>query len=1123
MKLNPTWFLTIAVALLVTSFSYAQTGDVSGTIIDSDKVPLGGVTITIEGTSKGVVSDFDGNYKIVVTVGDVLKLSYIGLKTALIPIEKLGVLDVTMQEDVESLDAVVVTGYQNINRELFTGASQTIKAKDIKLDGVADVSRALEGRAAGVSVQNVTGTFGAAPRITIRGSSSILGDTKPIWIIDGVIQEEIVNLSVSDLVSGDPNTLLSSAVAGLNAADVESFEILKDASATALYGARALNGVVVITTKSGKRNQKPTFNYASEYAVRAVPSYRNFDLLNSKETVSIYREIEAKGFLRAPDAFQGRFGGIYNILYRAINTFDENTGTFALTNTPEARARFLQQFELANTDWFKTLFRPLPTQTHTLSFSSGSENATSYASIGYFTDPGWSIADRVRRLTANLRQSYYLSGGKLKLTTQLQGSIRNQLAPGTLAREEDVVSGAFTRDFDINPFSYALNTSRALRAFDANGDLEFSRYNWAPFNIINEIRNNFLELNVNDIRVQLQADYKINDKLKFTHLSSARYVTSIGEQSATENSNVAAAYRANETTIVEDQNTFLFSDPDDPNSRPRVVLPSGGILTTTTNTLTTYTFRNTLDYTKRYKDEAHGLRLYGGQEFRFTDRTSSFNTGYGYQFDRGGTVFTDPDILRKTILEGNNYFGSEETRQREVSFFSNVTYDFDKKYVLNISGNVEGSNRAGRSSQSRWLPTYTIGGKWNLDKEDFIKKYDFISNMAIRPTYGLVGLLADNASNNLAVFRNEIADRFNPDERENFINIEDLQNEELTYEKTLEFNFGLDIGFFNNRVQMNIDAYSRRGIDLIDVIRTTGIGGQVLKLGNNSELTTEGIEFQLNTVNVNTDNFSWKTGFNISHFDQEITALRQESNVFDLVTGTGRGNAIGFPRGALFSFEYGGLNEWGIPLLSTSRPEFNADNPAELIDFQDTENVLDYLVYEGPTEPNLTGGFANNFRYKNWDFSFFISFSAGNKIRLNPAFRSEYTDLDVFPRIFVNRWLIPGDEAITNVPVIPSQQLLQSFGENNLEQVYNAYNYSTERTADGGFVRMKNITLGYSLEKSVVQKLGVSNLRLSFQTTNPFLIYSDAKLGGQDPEFFRSGGVALPIAKLYTFTLNVGF
>jgi hypothetical protein len=443
--------------------------------------------------------------------------------------------------------------------------------------------------------------------------------------------------------------------------------------------------------------------------------------------------------------------------------------------------------------------------------------------------------------------------------------------------------------------------------------------------------------------------------------------------------------------------------------------------------------------------------------------------------------------------------------------------------VLNLSGNIEGSNRAGKSSQSRWLPTYTIGAKWNLDKEDVIKKSNIISSMAFRPTYGLVGLLADNASNNLAVFRNQIADRFNPNDRENLIDIEDLQNEELTYEKTLELNLGLDMGLFNNRIQFNFDAYFRRGIDLIDEIRTTGIGGQFIKLGNNSEMTTNGVEFQLNTVNITTGNFSWKTGFNISHFNQEITALRQESNVFDLVTGTGRGNALGFPRGSLFSFQFGSLNEEGVPLISTNRPEFDPNDPAALIDFQDTDNVLDYLVFEGPTEPNLTGGMANNFKFKNWDFSFFISFSAGNKVRLNPAFRSEYTDLDVFPRAFVNRWLIPGDENITNIPVIPSQSLIQSFGDNDIELIYNAFNYSTERVADGGFVRMKNITLGYSLPQDVVKKIGLSNLRLSLQTTNPFLIYSDAKLGGQDPEFFRSGGVALPIAKLYTFTLNIGF
>ncbi|MEN3325114.1 SusC/RagA family TonB-linked outer membrane protein [Mariniflexile soesokkakense] len=1122
MKLNLTSLLMLFMVFSI-HLSFAQEKNITGKIVDSYNMPLPGVTILIEGTNRGVTSNFDGEYSILASTGNILKFSFVGMQTKMITVGENNVINIVMIEDVESLDAVVVTGYQNVRRELFTGASQTLKAADIKLDGEADISRALEGRVAGVSVQNVTGTFGASPRITIRGSSSILGDTKPIWIVDGVIQEEIVNLSVSDLVSGDASTLLSSAVAGLNASDVESFEILKDASATALYGARALNGVVVITTKSGKKNQKPTFNYAAEYAVRDIPRYTNYDLLNSQETVSVYREMETKGFLDLPSSFQGRYGGIYNIMYRAINNYDETTGQFQLQNTPEARAKFLQQYELANTNWFKTLFNAAPTQTHTMSFSSGGENATSYASLGYYTDGGWTVADRVRRITGNLRNTYFLMGDKLKITSQLQGSIRNQLAPGTFARQEDVVSGSYTRDFDINPFSYALNTSRALRARDNDGDLEYSRYNWAPFNILNELENNAIELNVSDIKFQGQAEYKINKNLTFNFLGSARYASSNGEHAITEDSNVAAAYRANETTIVQDQNTFLFSDPDFPNSRPKVVLPVGGILITSKNTLVTYTFRNTLDFTKRFKDNLHGIRIYGGQEYRYTDRTESKNTGYGYQFSRGGTVFTDPDILKKAILDGNPYFSAEETRQREVSFFANVTYDFDKKYVLNVTGNYEGSNRAGKSTESRWLPTYTIGGKWNADKEDFIKNSDVVSTLAFRPSYGLVALLADNATNNLAVFRSQITDRQYNDDRENYIDIEDLQNSELTWEKTLELNLGVDVGFLNNRIMLNFDAYFRKGKDLIDLIRTTGIGGESIKLGNNSEMTTNGIEFQVNTVNIDSDNFRWKTGFNISHFNQEVTSLKQESNVFDLVTGTGRGNAIGFPKGSLFSFQFEGLNDYGLPTFLTQDPDFDPSKPYDLIDFQDTDSVLDYLVYEGPTEPNISGGLSNNFTFKNWDFSFFISFSAGNKVRLAPAYKSEYTDLDVFPREFVNRWLFPGDENITNVPTIASQSVLQSFGENELERAYNAYNYSTARTADGGFIRMKNISLGYTFDKQVTKKLGISNFRLSLQTTNPFLIYSDSKLGGQDPEFFRSGGVAYPISRLFTFSLNVGF
>lgn len=1096
--------------------SFAQDKKITGKITDPDGMPLSSATIIVEGTSRGVVSDFDGNYSITVPENGVLKISFIGMKTQLVPVGSNTIVNVVLIEDFESLDAVVITGFQNVERELFTGASQTIKASDIKLDAVPDITRSLEGRAAGVSVQNVTGTFGAAPRITIRGSSSILGDTKPIWIVDGAIQEEIVDISFQDLVAGDINSLLSSALAGLNANDIESFEILRDASASAQYGARALNGVVVITTKSGKRNQKPTFNYTAEYAIRDIPSYGQYNLLNSQETVSVYRQLASDqvGQITNTGVVNGRNGGIYNLLYNSLGPNEQ--GSFSVNNLPEDRARFIQQYELANTDWFKELFNFTPTQTHTLSFSGGGEKTTSYASLGYFTDGGWTIADRVRRLTGNLRNTYYLGkDDSFKITTQLVGSVRNQLAPGTFDRESDQFFGSFSREFDVNPFNYALNTSRAIRPRDNNGNLEYVRNNWAPFNILHETDNNYIELNVTDLRFQTQLDYKINENLTYSFLGTARYANSLSDHSATEFSNVAGAYRADQNTIIRDANTFLFQDPDFPNSSPRVVLPVGGILTSNKNTITTYTFRNTLEYKKRYKDDLHGLTLYGGQEYRYTDRSTSFNTGYGYQFSRGGTVFTDPDILRKVILEGDDYFGSQETRNREVTFFANATYDFDKKYILNVSGNYEGSNRAGKSTGTRWLPTYTVSGRWNLHQENFLKDYSNVLNsLVLRGSYGLSALIANTASNNEAIFRNQVTDRGLLSDRENAINIEDLQNSGLTWEKQIEYNVGLDVGLFGNRIALNVDAYFRDGKDLIDFVTTSGIGGESIKLGNFSSLQTKGIEFQLNTVNVTSGDFKWNSGFNISLLDQEIKDLQQEPNVFDLITGGQFGNAVGFAPNSLFSFNFEGLDDDGYPTFTL---------PEGGIDFQSTDNPLSYLKYEGPTLPTLTGGFANNFKYKNFDFSFFISFSAGNKIRLDPAYSSRYSDLSIFPTEFINRWLTPGDENFTTIPVVPSTALIQRRGDTDSRRTFNAYNYSTERIADGDFIRLKNVTLGYSFDKNLVQKLGMSTFRLSLQTTNPLLIYSDKKLAGQDPEFIRSGGVSFPITTLYTFTLNVGF
>lgn len=1109
--------------LVIAQFGLAQEKLISGTVTDQNGIPLPGVNITVDGTSKGTTTDFDGEYTIEVEPNQNLVFSFIGYEK----VEKLvkedeNILNIKMKSSQDTLADVVITGYQNIDKQIFTGATQRVMADSINLGGTVDISRMLQGRVAGVNVQNVSGTFGSAPRITIRGASSIMGDASPLWVVDGAVQEGITEVNIDDLASGDANNLLSSAVAGLNASDIESIEILRDASATAQYGARALNGVVVITTKSGKRNSKTSINYSGEFSYRTIPTYGQFDRLNSQEDLSIYRELEEKGYLSIANTLQNRYGGLYNLMYRKINDFNFVPGDFDVVNTSEEKAEFLQKYEMNNTDWFEVLFRTVPTETHTLTLSGGGENSSTYSSFSYYTDPGWTIADRVDRLTGNIKNSYYFADDKLKATFKLNTSFRDQKAPGTFDSQEDDVYGEITRDFDINPFSYALNTSRVLRPYNDYGKLEYLRYNWAPFNIIDELQHNSMNIKVYDIKFQAGLDADILPNLEYKFLGTARYASSTREHRVNENANAAEAYRAADNTIIRDQNVFLFDDPNHPNEHPQVVMPYGGILRNTENKITTYTIRNSLEYTKTI-NRVHNFSIYAGQEYRQTDRKETYNHGFGIQFEKGNTPFLDPDIIRMQNQAGNDYYGLSVTKQRGVTFFANLNYDYERKYVLNLVGNYEGSNRAGRSSSARWLPTFNIAGRWNMHKEDFIKDLSWVNHLALRASYGLVGIISNVASNNLPVFRNAITDRRDLETRENAIRINALQNKDLTYEKTLETNVGLDIGLFDDRIHLNTNAYYRKGKDLIDAVRTSGIGGQFIKLGNNADMTTKGVEFALTTRNINITDFSWSTNLNFSLYSQKITKLQKKPNVLDLVTETG--DAVkGYSRASVWSFDFDKLNEDGLPTYNLGKDdEGNPRNEFTDIDFQDTEDITDYLKYEGPVEAPFTGGISNTFRYKNFDFQFFITFSQGNVIRLTPEFSGTYSDLDVFSEDFLDRWLVPGDENITTIPAIPSKQLRTTYGSSNVDRAYNAYNYSTERIASGSYVRMRNISLGYTFPNSLRDKLNLRQLKLTLQATNPFLIYADSALNGQDPEFVNSGGVASPVPKQYTLTLNIGF
>ena len=245
--------------------------------------------------------------------------------------------------------------------------------------------------------------------------------------------------------------------------------------------------------------------------------------------------------------------------------------------------------------------------------------------------------------------------------------------------------------------------------------------------------------------------------------------------------------------------------------------------------------------------------------------------------------------------------------------------------------------------------------------------------------------------------------------------------------------------------------------------------------------------------------------------------MKYQPNVFDLVREFG-GNVVGGARNTLYSFDFKGLDSNGLPTFKLKDGKDYLND----ISFQDNQDILTFLKKEGPVEPNITGGFSNIFTYKNWEFSFLITAQAGNKIRKTSQYSAVYNDLDVFPTEFKNRWLVSGNENITNIPAIPSKRLISQIGESNLERLYNAYNYSTERVVDGSFVRMKNISLSYSFDKETISKLRINALTLRLQASNPFLIYSDKRLNGQDPEFFRTGGVAYPVTSQYTFTINLG-
>jgi TonB-linked SusC/RagA family outer membrane protein len=1103
--------LLLVLIALLSSFGKVTAQDihVTGKVTDNDGTGLPGVTVVVKNTTQGTTTDLNGDYSIdISSTESILVFSFIGYVKQEQTVGARSAINVQLQSETKELEEVVITGFQEVERKLFTGAATSVKMEDIKSTGMPDATRMLEGRVAGVTVDNVSGTFGATPKIRIRGNTTINGDTKPLTVVDGVILEDLNNITADDIITGNANTLTTSSIAGLNPDDIESMQILKDASATALYGTRAKNGVIVITTKRGKSGQTRV-NYSGNFSFTIRPMYNQFDIMNSAEEMSVYREMYEKGVVDITSSVRAQNYGALGKMFSLLSEHDLGEPGWGINQG--LNEEFLNKYENANTNWFDVLFRDYSMQQqHSVSLTSGTEKHTSYYSLSFLNDNGQTIADHVKRYAGTAKHSFQF-GNKFNMDFKLTANYRDQKVPGTQNRDFDPISGRYKRDFDINPLSYALNTSRSIRPYDDNGDLEYFRRNYAPFNILEELSLNYINIDVTDISTQLDLRYDIMENLTFSSTIQGRQATTRREHVIHEKSNQAEAYRADDTQYIKDANPLLFRDPDKPSSDPVVVLPVGGFNNVNEDQLRYFYIRNSINWTETF-NTIHNVSVLAGQEIKFTDRNSVQSSGIGIVYESGGVQVIDPNMIEFLNRQGISTYQIGVDRERFAGMFVNGGYSLNGKYIFNGTIRYDGSNRLGKSRAARYLPTWNISGAWNVHNESFFK-FDWLSYLKVRATYGLSANLGPNTSA-LLNLRSDVTLR--PTDTESYLYIQDLENSDLTWEKLKEFNAGFDFGILDEKITGTVDAYTRSAFDLIGVFQTSGIGGNAYKTGNYADMKTHGIEFAVNTLNLRRENFGWTTSFNVGYTRDRITRLEFNPRLGDAIAQGGAA-VLGGPRRGLFSTKFAGLDSRGIPTFYDG-----SDEPVYNIDLQERESLTSVLKYEGSAEPRGAGGLTNTFNYKGFTLSVFLSFKYDYKIRLDDAFSPRYTDFNSLSRSFANRWVVPGDEAVTNIPVILDQEINEE-GNADYLVAYDLYNKSTVRIANGDYIRLKSVRLAYSVPSNYYKYIRASSAQVSLEAQNVMLLYSDSRLNGQDPEFFSSGGVALPQPKLITFSINLGF
>ena len=1057
---------------------------IQGVVKNTNGETLPGVSVLVKGTLVGVSTDTTGRFELGLTAREniVLIFSFVGMQTKEVVFKGESFLNVVLTEAKEELEEVVITGYQQIEKRQLTSAVSTVKTEDLKTIGATSIEQMLQGQLSGLSVVNTSAGPGASPKIRVRGTATIAGNADPLWVLDGVMLENSVPISVAELNSPDVMNMFNSAIGGINPTDIESITVLKDASATAIYGTRAANGVIVVTTKNGKRNGF-NISYQHTSTVSLRPCYKDFNLLNSKERVRLSQQIYDEGL--------GNMGSV---------GLEHLLGLYASGNISKTElALRTKEVEEMNTDWFKLLFRNAYSQTHNLSISGGTDKTDYYVSLTYNGEDG---VDKV--------SDYEQFGGLMKFNAEMFRGVKlgTTLQVGRRDRESYHAS--------VDPFSYAVRTARTIPVYDEYGNRFFysnSENRIGDFNILHELENTHKESTQTDIKAIVNLSVDLYKGLKYKGLYSYSSSNSSSIDYATEQSAYIAQVRGygyGKGSLEEIEKSSL---------------PFGGVYNETTYEQRTSLIRNSLEYKKMlFADFSIDAMI--GQEFRTTKYKGLTTNGWGYMHDRGN-IFYEPAEGVSTGGLKRNGVNSTIPKRSYISYYGVFSAMYKNRYVINGNVRFDGSNLFGSNPKYRYLPLWSVSGKWIVSGENFMKDIMIISNLAIRGSYGLQGNIVEESTPQL------IASSLPPNEFNQLLEMEIVQapNPDLKWETTSSLNIGLELGLFDDRLTLDVDYYRNYSRDLIASKNVSAVTGFLDKYVNYADVKNQGVDVSLSGMIIRKDDVSWFSSLNFGYVKNNVEKSYIKPQAQNLVKTLYTPGEVyeGKPVNAMFSYRFAGLNEDGMPLFyDVEGNKLDSSNPDIAIEVYSN---VDNLKYEGTRDPVFFGGFNNVVQYRNLTFSALFSFGLKNVVRLpDVAFASKPAADENVNRSILDRWMNPGDEVTKRIPRLSKGEGLFSIGGS--ENVYSTqlFNQSTETVVPGDFLRLRNVMVEYRLPNRWIRKVVLGDrplgaISLKFQAQNLFVL-ADKRLKGYDPEtinYRTTGYGSLPLQTTFTLGLNVNF